>query len=108
MNNDFDHNAPSYNDDNKPNNQNDWKSLHDALHDNDDFETDAEEGLQHINKEALPTIVAQLNTQLHQQIKKKKNINKKKLMDQTSTYITIITILILVVVAYIVIKKLLP
>jgi hypothetical protein len=70
------------------------------------FETEAAEGLQQMDATQLPLIVNKLNADLHRQIKKKKKL-KRGIPSQQPVLITIITILLLAVVAYIVIKKVL-
>ena len=76
------------------------------LFDNDEhfFEADAKEGLQQINQEKIPEIVAKLNANLKSHLKIKKRL-KKKINEQTLVIITIATLLILVVVAFVIIKK---
>ncbi|MFN0081550.1 MAG: hypothetical protein ACKVOM_03455 [Ferruginibacter sp.] len=68
------------------------------------FEEDAKEGLQQIDQEKIPDIISQLNANLKAQLKTKKR-NKKKIPDQTMLMVTIVTILILAIVAFIVIKR---
>jgi hypothetical protein len=70
------------------------------------FETEAAEGLQQMDATQLPLIVNKLNADLHRQIKKKKKL-QRGIPSQQPVLITIITILLLAVVAYIVIKKVL-
>lgn len=101
-------------DDILPNNSNNNQGLHnlnDSLHDDDfsienehDFELDAQEGLKQIPPDNITSHVASLNKGLQQHLKNKKK-HKRKIPDQTMVYITIFTILILVVVAYVIIKK---
>jgi hypothetical protein len=74
--------------------------------DEDLFEAEAAEGLQQIEETQVPLIVNKLNTDLHRQLKKKKK-QKRGIPNQQPVLITIITILLLAVVAYIVIKKVL-
>ncbi|MFZ1306176.1 MAG: hypothetical protein WAT20_02245 [Ferruginibacter sp.] len=73
----------------------------------DEFMNDAMEGLENFkNKKDLSLIVQQLNSELKKQTEKKKaKKEKRKLKDQPWLYITIVTLLILIIVAYIVIKK---
>ena len=73
--------------------------------DNDSFENDAAEGLRQLPDEKIPLIIGGLNKGLQQHINKK-NKKKRALPDQTAVYITILTILLLAVVAYVIIKKL--
>ena len=70
----------------------------------DDFEKDAAEGLQQIEKNYLPILVNELNQNLKSQLKNKKR-TKKRIPDQSAVLITIITLLLLVVVAFVIIKK---
>jgi hypothetical protein len=71
------------------------------------FETEAAEGLRQMNAAQVPLIVNKLNAHLHQQLKKKKK-QKRVIPSQQPVLITIITILLLAIVAYIVIKRVLP
>jgi hypothetical protein len=68
------------------------------------FEDDANIGLQQIEKDKIPFIVDKLNTDLHRHLKKKKQ-RKGIFKDPSNIYITIITILLLIVIAYIIIRK---
>lgn len=70
----------------------------------EDFEKDAEEGLQQINKTQIPVFVNELNQNLKSQLKNKKR-TKKQIPDQSAVLITVITLLLLVVVAFVIIKK---
>ena len=73
----------------------------------DEFMNDAMEGLENFKtKKDVSLMVQQLNSELKKQTAKKKaRKEKRKLKDQPWLYITIVTLLILVIVAYIVIKK---
>jgi hypothetical protein len=73
----------------------------------DEFINDAVEGLESFkNKKDVSLMVQQLNSELKKQTAKKKaRKEKRRLKDQPWLYITIVTLLILVIVAYIVIKK---
>ena len=73
----------------------------------DEFMNDAMEGLENFkNKKDVSLMVQQLNSKMKKQTAKKKaRKEKRKLKDQPWLYITIVTLLILVIVAYIVIKK---
>jgi hypothetical protein len=73
----------------------------------DDFMSDAVEGLQQLgNKNAIAGYVQQLNADLRQQLnKKKERRNKRKIPGQYWTYISIILLLLLIVIAYVIIKK---
>ena len=87
------------------------KQLHadvnnDMFDDEDLFEAEAAEGLQQLEETQVPIIVNKLNTDLQRQLKKKKKL-KRGIPSQQPVLITIITILLLAIVAYIVIKKVL-
>ena len=106
MNNKFDDILP-----NNTDNNNRLQELNDALHRDDlsfenehDFEQDAAEGLKQIKEEDITSHVTALNKGLKEKLKKQKK-QQRKIPDQTMVYITIVTLLILVVVAYVVIKK---
>ena len=73
----------------------------------DEFMNDAVEGLENFrDKKDLSLMVQQLNRELKKQTEKKKaKREKRKLKDQPWLYITIVTLLLLVIIAYIVIKK---
>lgn len=73
----------------------------------DDFMNDAVEGLESFkNKKDLSLLVEQLNKDLKKQTaKKKKRKEKRMLRDQPWLYITIVTLLLLVVISYVLIKK---
>ena len=73
----------------------------------DEFMNDAVEGLENFkNKKDVSLLVQQLNSELKKQTEKKKaKKEKRKLKDQPWLYITIVTLLILIIVAYLVIKK---
>jgi hypothetical protein len=73
----------------------------------DEFMNDAVEGLENFkNKKDVSLIVEKLNKDLKKQTAKKKlHKEKRKLKDQPWLYITIVTLLLLVIIAYIVIKK---
>ena len=75
----------------------------------DEFMNDAVEGLQSLqNKNELPVYIQQLNADLKKQIdKKKKRKDKRKLNQQPWAYISIVLILLLIIAAYLVIKKIL-
>ena len=74
---------------------------------NDDFMNDAVEGLQQLeNKNVIPAYVQQLNNDLRKQLdKKKKRREKRKIPGQYWTYISIILLIILIVVAYLILTK---
>lgn len=73
----------------------------------DDFMNDAMEGLENFkNKKDVSLLVQQLNAELKKQTAKKKvRKEKRKLKDQPWLYITIVTLLLLITIAYIMIKK---
>jgi len=73
----------------------------------DDFMNDAVEGLEQFkNKKDLTSLVEQLNRDLKKQTEKKKlKKEKRKLQDQPWLYITIVTLLLLVIISFILIKK---
>jgi hypothetical protein len=71
------------------------------------FETDAAEGLQQMDEAHVSLIVNKLNANLQHELKKKKK-QKRAIPSQQPVLITIITILLLAIVAYMVIKKVLP
>ncbi len=73
----------------------------------DDFEDDALEGLQDIkDKEQLQYMVEMLNRDLKKKTeKKKKRREDMKIKDQPWLYISILILLLLIVLCYIVIKR---
>lgn len=73
----------------------------------DEFMNDAVEGLESFkNKSDVSLLVQQLNAELKKQTAKKKaRKEKRKLKDQPWLYIAIVTLLLLIIVSYIVIKK---
>ena len=73
----------------------------------DEFMNDAVEGLENFkNKKDLSLLVEQLNKDLKKQTAKKKlHKEKRKLKDQSWLYITVVALLLLIIIAYIVIKK---
>lgn len=81
-------------------------NLNEEIHeDNNLFENDAAEGLQLFPHDKIPVIIGGLNKGLQQHINKKHK-KKRTLPDQTAVYITILTILLLAVVAYVIILSL--
>lgn len=72
--------------------------------DEDMFDDDAAEGLNQIPESHVTSMVNKLNADLNRKIKKNKK-QKRGIPSQQSIYIIIITILLLAVVAYLVIKK---
>jgi len=73
----------------------------------DDFINDAVEGLQAVkNKEQIQDHVKQLNAELKKQVaKKKQHKQKRKIPDQSWVYYTIFVLLLLMILGYLVIKK---
>lgn len=73
----------------------------------DEFMNDAVEGLESFkNKKDVSLLVQQLNSELKKQTAKKKaKKEKRKLKDQPWLYISLVTLLLLVIIAYMVIKK---
>jgi hypothetical protein len=76
----------------------------DAFAEND-FAEDAAEGLTKLNPAKTDAIVKQLNANLTAQLTKKKR-KHKEIPDQSGMYIIILTLLVLIVVAFILIRKL--
>ncbi len=72
----------------------------------DAFENDAAEGLQQLPNSNVSQIVDNLNLDLHKHISKKKR-KVRGLPDQSAVYVSIVIILILMVVAYIILRKVL-
>ena len=74
-----------------------------------DFMNDAVEGLQSVeNKNNIPSLVQQLNADLKKQLgKKKKRKEKRKLKEQPWLYFSVVLILLLIVITWLVIKKML-
>ncbi len=70
------------------------------------FETDANAGLQELSSDKIDAIVHSLNADLSRHISKKKK-RRGIFKDPSNIYITIITILLLIVLGYWVIKKVL-
>ncbi len=75
------------------------------LEEEDIFEQEASQGLQQIDQTKIPFIVDKLNADLHRQLKKKKK-RRGIFKDPSSIYITIVTILLLIIISYVIIKKL--
>jgi hypothetical protein len=73
----------------------------------DAFMNDAVEGLEQFkNKQDLGLLVEQLNKELKKKTAKKKAKKEKRaLKDQPWLYITIVTLLILIIICYVVIRK---
>ena len=73
-------------------------------HSEDLFAEDADEGLKKLKKEDADKMVQQLDAGLTQHLKKKKT-KRKGIPDLSGTYIIIATLLLLIIISYIVIKK---
>lgn len=71
------------------------------------FEKESAEGLAQLNAEKVPAIIEQLNRGLHQHINKSKR-PRNELPGLSFVNITVITVLLLIIIAYIVIKKMHP
>ncbi len=69
------------------------------------FDKEASEGLAQIPATNVPFIIEKLQTDLQKKLKKHKR-KSSKIPSQQSVYFTIITILLLAIIAYVVIKKL--
>ncbi|MEP7165932.1 MAG: hypothetical protein ABI741_14615 [Ferruginibacter sp.] len=74
----------------------------------DEFMNDAVEGLQALeNKNKIAELVQQMNTDLKKQLeKKKKRKEKRKIAEQPWVYYSIVLVLLLIIITYLVIKKL--
>jgi len=75
----------------------------------DDFESEAMEGLESIsNKKKLPSVVDQLNRDLRKKLEKKKRLREKlRYKDQPWIYFAILIILLLVIISYFILHKML-
>jgi len=75
----------------------------------DAFMNDAVEGLNELkDKKNINAYVEQLNRDLQKQLdKKKKRREKRKIKDQPWVYFTIVLVLLLIIVSWLVVKKLL-
>ena len=75
----------------------------------DEFMNDAVEGLDELkDKRNIAAYVEQLNRDLQKNLKKKKKRReKRRIKEQPWVYFTIILILVLIIISYLVIKKLL-
>jgi hypothetical protein len=78
----------------------------DLFADDDVFEVEAAEGLSYLPVSEVPSIVDKLNADLHRKLKKKKK-EKRGIQSQQGIYIAIVTILLLIIMGYIVLKKIL-
>jgi hypothetical protein len=74
----------------------------------DEFMNDAVEGLQALeHKNNIADLVQQMNADLKKQLeKKKKRKQKRKIVEQPWIYFSIVLVLLLIIIAYLVIKKL--
>ncbi len=84
-------------------------ALNDDLFAEDDdtaFETEAAEGLAQLPPTQVSSIIDKLNADLHKKLRKKKK-EKRGIPSQQGLYITIITFLLLIILGYIVVRKLL-
>lgn len=90
------------------------KMSEDELHEfesamnDDDFMNDAVEGLQAVeNRNNIPLLVQQMNSDLKKQLQKRKRRKEKRtLKEQPWIYLSVLLILLLAVLAYIIIRKL--
>ncbi len=74
----------------------------------DEFMNDAVEGLQQVDKKNIPSLVSELNFNLKKQLhQKKKRRAGKFVVDLPWIYLTIIILLVLLVIAFVVIKRIL-
>ncbi len=92
-----------------PNDEQMQKGLHalskDLFSEEEDFfEQDAQEGLQQMPSEKLCSIVDTLNADLNKKLQKNKKRKRAGIASQQGIYVITITILILVVMAFVVIK----
>ena len=73
----------------------------------DEFMNDAVEGLEHFkNKKDLSLLVEQLNKDLKKKTAKKNlKKEKRKLKNQPWLYVSIVTLLLLIIISYVLIKK---
>jgi ABC-type bacteriocin/lantibiotic exporter with double-glycine peptidase domain len=74
---------------------------------NDEFMNDAIEGLEQVkDKNTIPARVQQLNADLKKQLdKRKRKKEKRKIPSQYWTYIGIIVVLLLIIIGYLVVKR---
>jgi anti-sigma factor RsiW len=67
---------------------------------------DAVEGLEKIKNKNVSALVEQLNTNLHKQLEKKKSKKeKRRIKDLPWLYLSVILILVIILIAFLVIKK---
>jgi len=74
---------------------------------NDPFEQDSNEGLSQLSKEKARLMIDSLNHNLHQHIRKSRK-RESKLPGFSFLYISIITVLLLIIIAWLVIRKIHP
>ena len=72
----------------------------------DPFMTEAMEGLEQVDKQIIPEVIDQLNISLRKEIKAKKRKKRNQIFsNQNWVYFAVILILILLIVSYLVMKK---
>lgn len=73
---------------------------------NDPFTYEAIEGLQNIDNNKIPDVIDQLNIALRKEIKSKKRKKRNQILsNQNWVYFAVILILILIMISYLVMKK---
>jgi hypothetical protein len=72
----------------------------------DPFMTEAMEGLDQVDKQIIPEVIDQLNISLRKEIKAKKRKKRNQIFsNQNWVYFAVILILILLIISYLVMKK---
>jgi hypothetical protein len=72
----------------------------------DPFMTEAIEGLEQVDKHIIPDVIDQLNISLRKEIKAKKRKKRNQIFsNQNWVYFAVILILILLIISYLVMKK---
>jgi cytoskeletal protein RodZ len=72
----------------------------------DPFMTEAMEGLEQVDKQIIPEVIDQLNISLRKEIKVKKRKKRNQIFsNQNWVYFAVILILILLIISYLVMKK---
>jgi hypothetical protein len=72
----------------------------------DPFIADAMEGLAQVDKQTIPEVIDQLNISLRKEIKAKKRKKRNQIFsNQNWVYFAVILILILLIISYLVMKK---
>jgi len=72
----------------------------------DPFMTEAMEGLEQVDKQIIPEVIDQLNISLRKEIKSKKRKKRNQIFsNQNWMYFAVILILILLIISYLVMKK---